>query len=585
MSGGRIPDSVIEEVHRRSDIIEVVGSYVQLTRKGNRWWGLCPFHSEKTPSFVVSQENNLYYCFGCGKGGNAVSFLMDIDSLSFPEAINFLAEKAGVEIHLDSKNEQTKGSLKALEDLYSRVSKTFHWLLYNHPQAAEARDYLESRGINRETSEVFRLGWAPSDGQWLYGFLIDKKYSAQFLATSGLFSNKSPTWSFFVDRLMFPVMPDMGRVIAFSGRGFNDKGPKYKNSPETALYRKSLHLYGLGQAKKSIRDTKRAVLCEGNLDVLSCCQSGIKEAVAPLGTALTENQTKTLKRLTPTIVLMFDGDKAGIDGTMRAALLAEEQGLTVQAAHIPSGSDPADLMLEKGEAVLHKIASKPLTVFDFLLHYKVGEKLDITAERQERALIELTPYLRAVGSEVRREAYLKRLADKLNADPLAVIREFHNSGSRQQRSRPTEAAENLMSDELYLMIAAAIKADFFSQIRAVLAPETFRDRRALVMYRIMDEMSVNGIMPSTESILAKLDDNKLREVILEKLMTEEFTAKAEETINEKISLIRVRTLNEERRALVSTLSNDSNRERTTARMKRIQEIDRNITRIRQGRND
>ncbi len=585
MGGGRIPDSVIDEVHRRADIIDIVGSYVKLTRRGNRWWGLCPFHSEKTPSFAVSQENNLYYCFGCGKGGNVVNFLMDIASLSFPEAMDFLAQKTGVDIHLVSSNEQTKSNIKALEDLYLRVAKTFHWLLYNHPHATEARDYLESRGINRETSEVFSLGWAPSDGQWLYGFLMEKKYSAQFLATSGLFSSKSPKWSFFVDRLMFPVMPDMGRVIAFSGRGLNDKGPKYKNSPETALYKKSLHLYGLGQAKKSIRDTKRAVICEGNLDVLSCYQSGIKEAVAPLGTALTENQTKTLKRLTQTIVLMFDGDEAGIDGTMRAALLAEEQGLNVQAVSIPPGMDPADLMKEKGEVTLHEIASKPLTVFDFLLHCKVRENLEVTAERQERTLIELTPYLRSVGSEVRREAYLKRLADRLNADPLAVIREFHNSGSRQQRIRHTKVTENLMSDELYLMIAVAIKADFFSPIRAVLAPEMFRDRRALVIYRIMDEMSVNGIIPSTENILEKLDDNKLREVILEKLMTEEFTAKAEETINEKISLIKVRTLNEERRALVSTLSNDSNRERTTARMKRIQEIDRNITRIRQGRND
>ena len=215
---GRIPENIIDEVSRRTDILDVVGSYVNLSRKGNRWWGLCPFHNEKTPSFSVSPDKNIFYCFGCHKGGGSYQFLMEMESLNFPEAVRRLAEKAGVDIPDDNGGEEYRDNRRALEDLYKRVSNTFRWLFINHENAAHARDYLDKRGISEETAEYYQIGWAPRDGEWLYNFLLKKKYSSDFLAESGLFSPKSPRWSYFVDRLMFPVMPDSESVVEFSSQ-------------------------------------------------------------------------------------------------------------------------------------------------------------------------------------------------------------------------------------------------------------------------------------------------------------------------------------------------------------------------------
>ena len=477
-------------------------------------------------------------------------------------------------------------------ELYSRVSKTFHWLFLNHPEAVKARDYLESRGISRLSCEAFRIGWAPSDGEWLYGFLREKKYSPEFLASSGLFSRKSPRWAFFADRLMFPVMPDSDRVVAFSGRSLGERGPKYKNSPETVLYRKSQHLYGLGQARKDIRSTKRVYLCEGNIDVLSCRQSGVGETVAPLGTAFTNEQARMLKRLSENIVLVFDGDEAGTRGAMRASIIAEEHGLTVQAVQLPPGSDPAEIMERKGSKTLQKILSEPINIFEYLVNYMLDAESDVSGEAQEEALKKLRPYLHAVGSEVRREAYLKQLAEAINANPQTVIREYYNRSHEQQKRHviTRNAAQRRVDlepvgDELYLMIAAAVKTECFSEIRALLAPEVFRDKRALAVYRVMDELSAGGALPRTDMIVEKLADPRLAELILEKSSTEEFTEKVEETIEAKIKLIRVRTLAEESRELINVLSDESSHTRTKARMLRIKEIDQEIISIRQGDDD
>lgn len=591
---GRIPDTVLDEISRRIDIVNEVEAYVSLSHKGGRWWGLCPFHNERTPSFTVSRDTNLFYCFGCQKGGGIYQFVMEMEGLSFLESVRRLAEKAGVDVPESGETPGDRGSRRALEELYQRVSGTFRWLLLNHPGASSAREYLENRGIDSQTADAYRIGWAPAEGEWLYNFLIGKEYSVDFLAESGLFSRQSPRWAFFVDRLMFPVMPDDQRVVAFSGRSLNEKGPKYKNSPETPIYRKSRELYGLAQARGSIRENKRAILCEGNLDVLACAQAGLGETVAPLGTAFTEEHAKQLKRRSENLVLAFDGDAPGRAAVMKAAVTAEGTGLTVAVVNMPSGSDPADILEKNGGDALKKTFSGPINIFDYLLDSHIRDGGALSGDAREEALKELTPFLNAVDSDVRREAYLKSLAERINADPKAVMREYVRSsrygapmgGSRRDVSRVNGEEVPFIGDELYMMIAVAVKTEYFSFLRSMLAPELLRDRRALSIYRVMDDLSMDGTIPRTDHVTAHVAqiDGALAGLIIEKASTELFDQKAQETIREKIRSIRIRTLTEESRELVRIMAKDSDgdAERNEARMKRISEINGEIMKIRQG---
>ena len=576
---GRIPDAVLDEISRRIDIVNEVEAYVSLSHKGGRWWGLCPFHNERTPSFTVSRDTNLFYCFGCQKGGGVYQFLMEMEGLSFIEAVKRLAEKAGVELPESNQSSSDRGARRALEELYLRVSNTFRWLLLNHPRASSARDYLDNRGINSQTAEAFRIGWAPDEGEWLYRFLIQKEYSVDFLAESGLFSRQSPRWAFFVDRLMFPVMPDEHRVAAFSGRSLNGREPKYKNSPETPIYRKSRELYGLAQARKAIRENKRVILCEGNLDVLSCAQAGLHETVAPLGTAFTREHAGLIKRRSQNLVLAFDGDAAGQAAVMKAAVIAQSAGLAVQAVKMPPGSDPADILKNNGPDALKKTFGGPINVFDYLLDSHIRHAGTLSGEEREEALKELTPFLNTVDSDVRREAYLKSFAERINADPKAVMREYSRSpaDSRQTSSRMNATQVPFIGDELYLMIAVAVKTEYFPLLRSMLAPELLRDRRALSIYRVMDELSVGGTLPRTDHVITQVDED-LAAVIIEKASTQLYDERAEETIREKIRFIRIRTLTEEKRELERIMAKDAeaDSERNEARTKRIDEINGEI---------
>ncbi|MCG8452466.1 MAG: DNA primase [Spirochaetales bacterium] len=593
----RIPEDVINEISRRIDILDVVGTYVDLSRKGDRWWGLCPFHSEKTPSFSVTPDTNLYYCFGCQKGGGVYQFVMEMESLSFPEAVRHLGERAGVEVVEEEGESLRKDMRKTLADLNMRVAKMFQWFLWNRDEAAHARTYLSNRGIHRETAEAYMLGWAPGEGEWLYHFLLSKNYSPEFLAETGLFSKKSPQWSYFIDRLVFPVMLSKEQVVAFSGRALQEKGPKYINSPETALYHKSSTLFGWSEAKNGIRRNKTAHLCEGNLDVLALSQAGVEGVVAPLGTAFTAEQAKLLSRQGENLILMLDGDRAGQAATLKAAIIGEQANLSIKGVPLPPGSDPADILVEKGTEALKKMASGPINIFRYLLDFLISANLDFSGEAQEEALEVLAPYLESVSSQVRREAYIRQMAEAMGADAEAVKRDLqnlhHENGKRIQRrhhaSSPTESGISRpitepVGDELYLMTAVAVKTEYFSTLRDQLAPEQFRDGRALSVFRAMEELALDGSVPETAAVIEQIDDEALKSYLFQKASTELYDDRAEETVQEKIRSLQLRSLQEERQELVNGLSQNSGEdgEILEARMRRIQDIDRGILKIRQG---
>ncbi|MFW6292240.1 MAG: DNA primase, partial [Spirochaetota bacterium] len=362
----RIPDTTIDEVARRVDIVELVGRYVTLERKGQRYMGLCPFHSEKTPSFSVDPEAGLYYCFGCQRGGGVYKFVMEMEGLSFPEAVRQLGEEVGVEIAGSEEDDESNRVARALGELYNRVARTFvHFL--GTEEGAQARQTLREREISDETIERFGIGYARRDAYWLHGFLTRKGYSQEFLQTSGLFTRANPRRALFAGRIMFPIRSHRGDVLAFGGRIMAGDGPKYINSPETPIYRKRESLFGIDVALKAIRQERHVVLAEGYMDVIALHQAGVGTAVAPLGTSFTEEQGRFLSRYIDRATLLFDADEAGARATRRAAEILEPHGITASVSVLDEGTDPADLLRERGSQAVLNAVSSPLTVLEFLV--------------------------------------------------------------------------------------------------------------------------------------------------------------------------------------------------------------------------
>ena len=560
----RIPETVIEEIQEKVDFLEIVGEYTTLSRKGDRFWGCCPFHNEKTPSFSVIPERNVYYCFGCHKGGGFFQFIMEAENLTFVESVRFIAEKKGIAIPESNFDESAGIQKNALKELYNRVSGSMHYILMNSPKAAVARQYLANRGIHEDTIEKFQLGYAPDDSFWLYGFLKSRNYSEDFLLESGLFTKKNPRRCLFSDRLMFPVYSNQGDVVAFSGRTMKSgkNVPKYINSPETRLYRKSELLYGLWQGRESLRKTREFYLCEGNVDVLALYQSGFTSAMAPLGTAFTEEQAKLLKRYANKGYVIFDSDDAGMKATFKAAIISEKQGLQLQVIKLPEKSDPADIIEKEGAETLKNLVNSPVQVFQFLLDYTMVSYDTGTPEGKEQIVRELFPYIESIDSEIKRDACLGMLSETLGVNNKALVVDMNrhtNQQSRKKEEKKPEINQNQkMTDEFFLMLAVSINRDFFPYLKENISKFDFHDERAVVLYKALEE-SVKNDESKTEQLLLRIGDDFVKKVLVEKISTGEMDTDADQVIIHTLKLVKSRQL-EARRLEISRLLNRAEKE-------------------------
>lgn len=378
MSTGRggIPNEVVEEIISRSDIASVVGQYVQFTKNsGNNLFGLCPFHSEDTPSFSVSTNKQMFYCFGCHKGGDVVTFIKEIEHLSYVEALKFLAEKAGVTIpEPDDANYRKEEQLrKRLKEALLEAAR-YYYKNFKSEKGEAARAYLKKRAIAPATATKFGLGYAPDEWSGLYDHLVSKGFSQYEIQKSGLFvtTKNNKTIDLFRGRLMFPIFNAMGELIAFGGRIIGDGNPKYVNSPETPVYSKQRNLYALNFAKQS--KMKQIIVVEGYMDVISMHQAGVTNAVASLGTALTERQLDLLERYCEEVVLFYDSDKAGQNAAVRGLKMLMERkkkhtGMTtrVRVAKVPNGKDPDEFIREYGKDEFAKVVESAVSVLDYLV--------------------------------------------------------------------------------------------------------------------------------------------------------------------------------------------------------------------------
>lgn len=428
-----------DEVKNRIDIAELISGYVQLTPAGTNLKARCPFHTEKSPSFMVSRDKGIWHCFGCGKGGDVFSFVQEIEGLDFLEALRMLAQKAGVELSYSDPKLQSKK--QRLFDLLKLAARVYHRLLLEHPKADQPRKYLEKRGMSSETIDTFQIGYAPESWEGVSKYLLSKGFSDEEIFQSGLTVRREQRAGFydrFRHRIMFPVHDHLGRVVGFGGRSLEpNQTPKYVNTPQTALYNKSGILYGLHLAKTAIKSQKSAVLVEGYMDAIASHQAGVQCAVASSGTALTSDQLKLLHRYTQTIALAFDMDLAGQTASMRGIELAWAEGFDVRIVVLPSGKDPDELI--RNDAAAWKTAveqAQPILEYAFGKVEKTFHP-DSVEEKKDAAKF-LLPLIGKLQDTVEQTHYLQRLSAllRVHEDLLRsrIPQPFHGMGKSAARS-------------------------------------------------------------------------------------------------------------------------------------------------------
>jgi len=422
----QIPKESVEKVLEATDIVDLIGSYIQLKRAGSQFRANCPFHHEKTPSFYVTPSMQRFHCFGCGKGGDAISFVRDYENLPFTDAVRKLASKAGVIIieQADDPNaEKTRKSRGRLLDLHREATEYFHNLLLKDPAAQHARDYLKSRGFGKEMAERWMIGWMPDQPKRFLDWVKSRKFSGRELVDSGIAymrEENSPAAGLgvrFRDRLMFPIRNEIGDVIAFSGRQLRDdpKSGKYINSPETPLFKKSNVLFALDRAKKPILKEKSVLLCEGQIDVICCHEQGIEHAIAPLGTAFTPQHARMIRRYTSQVLICYDADRAGLAAAERAYRELAAEGLTVKVVEMSEGDDPDTYLKSRGIEAFRGLLDNAREFFDFKLERaKAAGILEDAAERT-RISNECVSLLSVMADHVARDHQINIVANHLQS--------------------------------------------------------------------------------------------------------------------------------------------------------------------------
>jgi DNA primase len=427
----RLPEELIEEVRISNDIVDVISEYVKLEKKGKDHFGLCPFHKEKTPSFSVAAAKQIYYCFGCGKGGNVIHFIMNAENLDYIESVRLLADRAKIQLP-EGESEEEKEAAQQKQEIIrinTEAARYFHSNLQvmQHENAAR---YLKNRGITEQTIRRFGLGYSGEEWDSLYKHLLEKKFNPRLIEKSGLIlpNKKGGFYDRFRARIMFPIFDLRGNVIGFGGRVLDSSMPKYMNSPETSVYSKGRNLYALNLAKNSAQ--KRILIVEGYMDVISLHQNGIINTVASLGTALTESQGRILKKYAEEIIISYDADVAGQAATLRGLDLLDDIGCSVKVLQIPQGKDPDEFIRKNGAESFKKLVDTSISLFEYKVKALKKQTDDDSTQGRIGFLNKIADLLVKVDNNMEREMYIKKLAKEYEISEEAMYSEV------LRRSRP-----------------------------------------------------------------------------------------------------------------------------------------------------
>ena len=504
----RYSDELIEEVRSRNDIVDVIGGYVRLKRAGSNYTGLCPFHNEKTPSFSVSRTKQMFYCFGCHEGGNVLTFMMKYNNMSFVEAMQALADRAGISLPQAEYSGEAKEQADRRELLLAVNKKAAAYYYYTLRSDADRRgiDYLRGRGLSDETLKKFGLGFTGRSGG-LYGYLKKEGYSDEILRDSGLFTfdEKRGASDKFWNRVMFPIMDARGRVIGFGGRVMGDAKPKYLNSPETPIFNKRRNLFGLNLARATRR--KYFILCEGYMDVISMHQAGFDSAVASLGTALTPEQASLLHRYTEQVLLLYDSDGAGRMAAVRAISILKDAGIHSRVVDLTPYKDPDEFIRALGAEEMERRLSSANDAFIFRVRDMAKDYL--MEDPQQR-----TAFLHALGKmflefpeELERSTYIEALAREYNFSPdsmrklvnqyalRGVVPDRERTAPSAERKNPAKKENGQVKSEKLMLTYLANYPEAYEQTRKFIGPDDFKEplcrEIADRLYRQLAEGSVN----------------------------------------------------------------------------------------------
>jgi DNA primase len=445
---GRFSSQSVDRVRQAADIVEIVSAHTDLRQQGARWVGLCPFHEERTPSFSVNPADKLYYCFGCEAGGDVFGFVQEKEGLEFPEAVEMLAERYGVELEReqeDPRAEAARQRRERLRQLLERTAAFYGSYLWESKEARKAREYLESRQLGEAVLHDFGIGYAPSAWDQVLTRAQRAGFSVDELRAAGLVqrNRRGNVYDRFRERIVFPVRDQRGKVVGFGARAMrSEQGAKYVNSAEGELYRKSETLYGIDRARAAIAKAGRAVVVEGYTDVLALHQAGILEAVGVMGTAITEEQVGMLSQLTKEVVLALDADRAGQEAMLRAQRKAEGRQMRLRVAAMPEGEDPAEMIGEQGGAErFRELISSAVELPEF----QVGLVLDgadvSSPSERDRALAEAAPVLAEMGESASRDELVRTVAERLDLDPAMVIGRVASARTRAQAGQLAQGAD------------------------------------------------------------------------------------------------------------------------------------------------
>ena len=540
----------VAAVRNAGDIVRLVSDYVPLKPAGSRLKGLCPFHHEKTPSFSVDPQMQLFYCFGCQAGGDAFKFIMLYEKVEFPESVEFLANRWGVPLPKTSHRPEDEARARIL--LMNESAAVFFRGQRSDPSHGKlARDYIAKRGVSDVVAERFGLGYAPDSWDALLNVLGSRGFKAPELQNAGLAiprKDGSGQYGRFRHRLIFPIRDVSGRVVAFGGRSLGDSEPKYLNSPETPAYVKGGHLYGLDVARDAIRREGFAILVEGYLDLIALHQAGFENAVASLGTALTTSQVKLLARYSERVVVSFDGDTAGVNAAARSLDLFLERGFDVRVAEIPLGNDPDDFVRNEGVAAYDAIVRQAPSYLDFLVHREVRGRDLSRPEEKVAAINAILPRLARLESAVLRSAWAGRLADALGIDDDLVMQELRGAlRAAKPGIRHRVGADESTKDVEASLVRLLLGSDEARRrAREVLGPSDLADTRVGTLVVTILDLDQKGLPVEGPLVVDALADEADRELLTRIAFRDEAPGGADEVDGCLVTLRKARLKKEHR---------------------------------------
>ncbi|MDK2835651.1 MAG: primase [Thermosediminibacterales bacterium] len=570
----KFSEDLLSEIRDKNDIVTVVSEYVSLKKSGKNYIGLCPFHSEKTPSFTVNPDKQMFYCFGCGIGGNVYTFIMQKEHMKFPEAVRFLAERAGIILPEEKEDPEYLEKLRLKKKFYeiNRIAaRYFYNCLVNSDQGVRALNYLKSRGISITTIKSFGIGYSLPDWEDLICYLKAKGYKETTLEKAGLAikrKNGKEFYDRFRGRIMFPIFDIQNNIIGFGGRVIDDSKPKYLNSPESEVYNKRKNLYGLNFVKKHLVDD-RILIVEGYMDVISLHQYGIKQAVASLGTSLTSEQAKLLRRYVKNVVVAYDADTAGISATLRGMDILKNAGLNVKVVMLPKGSDPDEYIRRFGkEAFLEKV-DKSYSLIDFKIKH-LENQFDLkNLQGRVNFLNRVVPIISEIDNEIEKDVYIKKLSQKLNITEESIRLELkktiktlpvngfkHNKGIKwndnKERLKIITQSANIKAERDLINLMITDKS-YYKRIFQEIDIDFFSDEDHKQIIKAISKAYENKDSLNSSEVIDYLEDERLIRKASSAFSGEVFFTETERILQDCIKTLKTHKLNKRIQSLQDRL--------------------------------